>query len=218
MLLKEVLQAFRVMRKRLEYEQKYSLNILSPPFLYCTAKRAGDFVLSFLVCLLVLPLLYIILGLIIKFTSKGPVIYKQKRLGLFGKKFTCYKFRSMYNESGPEKVVCRDDPRITPIGRFIRRTHMDEFPQFFNVLKGDMSLVGPRPLSDREVKKFNQAPESYVRLLLRPGITGAAQVKSSRLLLPEEILKCDVDYVVNPSLVDDLRLIFQTLKFSDVTY
>lgn len=201
-----------------EYVKEHQLTVSSPSVFYCMTKRFCDILISLMVCILILPILYLVLGLIIKLTSKGPVIFKQKRLGYLGRKFVCYKFRSMYKGAGPQKVMCREDERITPIGRFIRRTHLDEFPQFFNVLKGDMSVVGPRPLPDREIKRFCANKRGYERMIMLPGITGVSQVNSGRLLSDEEILHNDFEYVSKPSLIKDFCLIIKTLKFSDVAY
>ena len=215
---REVHVAYAVDKKRKEYIQKHQLKKFSPSLIYRLLKRITDIIIALVVCLSILPILYVVLGFIIKITSKGPIIYKQQRRGLFGKCFTCYKFRSMYQNSGMKKVESSDDARITPIGRFIRKTHLDEFPQFFNVLKGDMSVVGPRPLPDREIQKFDGYIAGYERLLVRPGITGLTQVKSGRLMNVEEFLCYDAEYVSKPSLIRDIMLIFQTLKFNDIAY
>ncbi len=217
-IIREFFIAYAIEKKCSLYVQKHHLEISVPSLFFSLVKRFGDIVLSLAVCLTILPILYVVLGLIIKLTSEGPIIYKQQRKGLFGKSFTCYKFRSMYQNSGMEKVMRKDDARITKIGRFIRRTHLDEFPQFFNVLKGDMSTVGPRPLPEREIKKFAANSECFLRFLLRPGITGTAQVNSSRLLKPDEVLHFDVQYVCELSLIKDIKLIIQTLRFSDIAY
>mgnify|MGYP002852163116 CR=1 FL=1 len=217
-IVREIHVAYAVDKCRKKYIQEHHLKISSPSLIYRLLKRVSDIILSFVVCLSVLPLLYVILGFIIKITSKGPIIYKQQRKGLLGNYFTCYKFRSMYQNSGMKKVESRDDARITPIGHFIRKTHLDEFPQFFNVLKGDMSVVGPRPLPDREIQKFEGNIAGYERLLVRPGITGLTQVNSGRLLNEEKFLSYDVEYVSKPSLIKDVMLIFQTLKFNDIAY
>ncbi len=214
----EILAIFVAKSDCEKYVQKHQLAVSSPSISYSIAKRFGDIIISFMVCVLILPILYLVLGLIIKLTSKGPVIFKQKRFGYLGRKFVCYKFRSMYQGAGPQKVMCREDDRITPIGRFIRRTHLDEFPQFFNVLKGDMSVVGPRPLLDRKIKRFCANKRGYERMIMPPGITGLSQVSSGRLLSEEEFLHNDFEYVSKPSLIKDFCLIIKTLKFSDVTY
>lgn len=217
--IRELLTAYDIKRKRNAYICKHNLrNIPSVTLFYRLIKRLSDIILSLMVCILILPILYIILGLIIKLTSNGSIIFKQKRYGLFGKEFTCYKFRSMYQNASSAKVNCQKDGRITPIGRFIRKTHLDEFPQFFNVLKGDMSIVGPRPLPLNAIKEFGDAENGYYRLLSRPGITGLTQIKSGRKLPVEEYLQYDCLYVSTPSLINDLCIIIKTLKFSDISY
>jgi len=217
-LLRELHVAYDVSRQRKTYIQKHHLQNIYPSLLYRTLKRLCDIIVSLIGCILILPLLYIILGLIIKLTSKGPIIFKQKRYGLFGTEFICYKFRSMYQNVSAEKVSNKTDVRITPIGRFMRKSHLDELPQFFNILKGDMSLVGPRPLPFKEIKKFNKTKEAYSRLLLRPGITGLTQIHSGRQLSTEKYLQYDNLYVLNPSLIKDISILWQTLKFSDVSF
>lgn len=214
----EILTIFIAKNECAEYVKQHCLTVSAPSASYCIAKRLCDIIISLMVCLLILPILYLFLGLIIKLTSRGPVIFKQQRYGYLGKKFVCYKFRSMYQNAGPEKVKCPEDKRITPIGRFIRKTHLDEFPQFFNVLKGDMSVVGPRPEPGREIKKYLAKKEGFVRLIMLPGITGLAQINSGRLLSDEDVLHYDFEYVSRPSLIKDFCLIIQTLKFSDVAY
>ena len=216
--IRELFAAYDIQCRRKEYIQKYHLHIPTPALGYRIIKRLGDVIISLLICISILPVLYIVLGLIIKLTSKGPVIFKQKRYGLLGKEFTCYKFRSMYLDAGPQKVISKNDARITPIGKFIRKTHLDEFPQFFNVFMGDMSLVGPRPLRDVEMEKFRDVRGKYSRLLLRPGITGMTQVNSGRELSAEEFLQYDIMYVSNLSLITDIVLLLQTIKFDDIAY
>lgn len=176
------------------------------------AKRATDIVVSVIVCVTVLPILYIVLGVIIKLTSKGPIIFKHRRVGLFGNEFTCYKFRSMYVGAGPQKAV-ENDVRVTPVGKFIRKTHLDEFPQFFNVLIGDMSLVGPRPLTKERIEKYDDIMLSDLRCLIRPGITGPNQ-----LLGREHNFEIDIAYIKTQSWWHDLKILCQTLLFKDYTY
>lgn len=176
------------------------------------AKRATDIVVSFVVCVTILPVLYIVLGVIIKLTSKGPIIFKHRRIGLFGNEFTCYKFRSMYVGAGPQKAV-ENDARVTPVGKFIRKTHLDEFPQFFNVLIGDMSLVGPRPLTKERIAEYDDITLSDLRCVIRPGITGANQ-----LLGREHNLEIDIAYIKTQSWWHDFKILCQTLLFKDYAY
>lgn len=179
-------------------------------------KRATDLVIALIVCITVLPLLYIVLGIIIKLTSPGPVIFRHKRIGLCGKEFICYKFRSLYDNAGPQKVT-ENDERITPIGRFIRKTHLDEIPQFYNVLIGDMSLVGPRPLTSSRLETFKDEPLYDLRALVRPGIAGINQLVGRSQ--PQEIyLKIDVEYVCSQSWWQDIKILCKTLQFKDYAY
>jgi putative colanic acid biosynthesis UDP-glucose lipid carrier transferase len=187
-----------------------------PSLLAEFVKRLIDIIGSFFVCLTILPVLYLILGAVIKLTSAGPIIFRQNRIGIFGIMFPCYKFRSMYQNS-VEKVAVRGDARVTPVGRFIRKTHLDEFPQFYNVLIGDMSLVGPRPTIRFVADGLDQHPQYIYRVLVRPGITGISQINGR----PEKqvtMLKFDFEYLKSQSLWNDLKIIFQTLKFKDDSY
>ncbi len=208
----EWLNAKNITQHRMEFMQENFNQIINPPSLRQRfAKRLTDIILSLIICLTLLPLLYLVLGSLIKLTSKGPIIFKQKRTGLLGKEFTCYKFRSMYlndiNISAFE-----GDKRITPIGRFIRKTHLDEFPQFFNVLLGDMSIVGARPLL--KVVSYHDYPH---RLLLRPGITGLSQINSGRFLHPRQIIRLDTFYFFHSSWWFDIKIILRTIQFKDKT-
>ena len=200
------------------YLKEYNLSqSLAPSLLYCVTKRLTDIIISLIVCLTIIPALYIILGIIIKLTSAGPIIFTQKRIGLFGKEFTCYKFRSMYQNSS--KVIAeRDDKRITPIGKFIRKTHLDEFPQFYNILRGDMSLVGPRPSIDYIIEELAQYPNYSWRPTIRPGLSGLAQINSGRTLSRKRFLEFDIEYIKIQSWWTDFKIILQTLKFADESY
>jgi exopolysaccharide biosynthesis polyprenyl glycosylphosphotransferase len=180
-------------------------------------KRILDFMISLVVLIISLPLMLLI-GLLIRLSSEGPAIYKQKRVGRFGKEFTMYKFRTMRNnaesESGPVWAK-EDDPRVTAIGKWLRKSRLDELPQFLNVLKGDMSLVGPRPERPHFVQKFKQQIPLYGRRLrVRPGITGWAQVKwkyDSSLNDVKEKIRYDLFYIENRSLRMDLKILVNTL-------
>lgn len=217
-LARELYVAYHIFKIRREYRRYHEISAISVPTLpYRMIKRMIDIIISLLLCLSILPIMFILLGIIIKLTSKGPVIFKQKRVGMFTTEFTCYKFRSMYVNADDKIVIKSSDKRITPIGRFLRKTHLDEFPQFFNVLIGNMSVVGPRPLLKKEFEQFRNKKEAYTRLIVRPGITGLAQMKSGRFLPKEDYLQYDMDYLTKPSLIRDIKLICQTLKFNDVT-
>jgi exopolysaccharide biosynthesis polyprenyl glycosylphosphotransferase len=179
-------------------------------------KRLIDVVAS-LVAIIILTPVYLILTIIIKSTSRGPVIYKQERVGKLGKPFTIYKFRSMVADSeqnGPA-LSSKTDPRITPIGKFMRKTHLDEIPQFFNVIRGDMSLVGPRPEREFYIRQIVKHAPHYTHLhKLRPGITSWGQVKYGYASnVPEmlERLPYDMIYLKNISLYVDFKILIYTL-------
>ena len=178
-------------------------------------KRVFDVVVSATILLLLAPLLALI-AVLIKLTSRGPVIYRQKRVALDGREFTMYKFRSMYmSEDDREglKDVRKGDDRVTPIGRFLRRTSLDELPQLWNVLKGDMSLVGPRPERTYYVQKYlKEIPLFSERHRVRPGITGWAQVNGKRQAAPwEERVPYDLYYIQNWSLWFDIKILILTV-------
>ncbi|MDR3142908.1 MAG: undecaprenyl-phosphate glucose phosphotransferase [Tannerellaceae bacterium] len=181
-------------------------------------KRSFDIVFSFVVLITVYPLLYIILGVLIKITSPGPVLFKQKRTGLYGQDFECYKFRTMkVNLDADTLQAAKDDPRKTKLGDFLRKTNLDEFPQFLNVLKGDMSVVGPRPHMLKHTEQYSALIDKYmIRHLVKPGVTGWAQVTGYRgetktLEQMEGRVKRDVWYIENWSFVLDLKIIVVTL-------
>ena len=179
-------------------------------------KRSFDIVVSLVVCILLLPFIPII-ALIIKSQSPGPLFFKQKRTGLNGKTFTCYKFRSMHvNADADRKQATKDDPRKFPFGEFIRHTNIDEFPQFFNVLKGDMSIVGPRPHMLAHTELYSDIIDKYmVRHFSLPGITGYAQVSGCRgetkeVWQMEERIKKDIWYIENWTFWLDIKIILLT--------
>jgi lipopolysaccharide/colanic/teichoic acid biosynthesis glycosyltransferase len=188
------------------------------------AKRILDFIISVAALALLWPLLAV-LAVWIKLDSPGPVLYRGRRVGKEGQPFHMYKFRTMVlgAESQGPAVTYRDDPRITRAGRFLRRTKLDELPQLFNVVKGEMSMVGPRPEDPKYVVLYT--PEQRHVLSVKPGITGPTQLRyrdeASLLegssvdeeyvsrLMPEK-LKLDLEYVRNRSLMQDLRLLWRT--------
>lgn len=186
------------------------------PAWQANAKRLIDITFSALAMIILSPA-YLILAIAIKSTSKGPVIYKQERIGRFGKPFTIYKFRSMVECSEPDgpALSSRNDARITPIGRFIRKTHLDEIPQFFNVLKGDMSLVGPRPEREFYIRQIiEQAPHYTLLHKIRPGITSWGQVKYGYASNVEQMLErlpYDMMYLKNISLYIDFKILIYTI-------
>jgi len=182
-------------------------------------KRASDIVLATLILLLIAPLLLII-GLAVKLTSPGPVIFKQRRYGLDGEEILVYKFRSMtVTEDGPTiKQAEKGDSRITPLGAIMRRTSIDELPQFVNVLQGRMSIVGPRPHAVAHNELYRKLIKGYmVRHKVRPGITGWAQVNGYRgetltLDKMQGRIDYDLDYLRNWSLRLDLHIILKTIR------
>jgi len=180
-------------------------------------KRAFDIIFSLLVVVLLLSWLIPLLSILIKLESKGPVFFKQGRPGLDEEEFFCYKFRSMQINGFTEKEASKNDPRVTKMGKFMRKTSMDELPQFFNVLLGDMSVVGPRPHLWSQNKAYASKIKKYmVRHYVKPGITGLAQVKGFRGEIETEEdmvnrIKLDVFYIENWSMIMDLKIILQTV-------
>lgn len=176
-----------------------------------TVKRLMDIVLSLIVLLLLLPI-WIIIAILIKVTSEGPVFFLQDRPGKFQRIFRVYKFRTM--KPGSDKMikgqeVMSDDDRITPIGQFLRRSKMDEIPQVINVLKGEMSLVGPRPERIASLEDYDD--EISKRLNMKPGMTGLAQVSGNIHIDLQERYRYDVYYVENFSMLLDFKIIFRTI-------
>lgn len=178
-------------------------------------KRIVDVFLSIIAILILLPV-FIILSFLIKTGSKGPIIFKQERIGLHGKPFWIYKFRSMITEAeknGPQ-LSSQNDPRITAIGKFMRKTRLDETPQFFNVIKGDMAIVGPRPEREFYIQKIVEKAPHYKHVLkVKPGITSWGQVKFGYAENVDEMvsrLKFDLLYVENMSLSLDVKILFYT--------
>lgn len=153
-------------------------------------------------------------GLLIKLEDGGPVFYKQERVGLHGKHFTLYKLRSMRvdaERSGPQWAE-KEDPRVTSVGSFIRKTRIDELPQFYNVFRGDMTLVGPRPERPEFVIRFDRETPGFVsRLQVKPGLTGWAQVNGGYDITPEEKLEFDLFYIENRSLSFDIGILIKTV-------
>ena len=180
---------------------------------FFAVKRTMDVILAF-VSGLILALPMVIIAILIKLDSPGPAIFRQERLCKGGKPFTIYKFRTMYLDAeadGPQWAK-RHDCRCTPLGRFLRHTRLDELPQLWNILKGDMSIVGPRP----ERACFYDEFETYIhgfsyRLLVKPGLTGLAQVNGGYDLKPEEKIVYDIQYIENQSIMMDLKCILKTV-------
>ena len=192
---------------------------------YKILKRILDFVFSFLLIIFLIPLLLLI-GIIIKINSKGPILYAQKRIGKNNITFYCYKFRTMHHESKyilkeiliknpnfksefaeSRKII--NDPRITKIGKFLRFSSLDELPQIFNVLKGDMSLIGPRPIVKSEIKKYgNDFKKVFSN---KPGISGLWQVSGRNKLSYSKRVELDIFYSENISFRLDIKIFIRTL-------
>ena len=179
-------------------------------------KRTFDIIFSIIICIIMAPFVPLI-AFFIKRQSPGPLLFKQQRTGLNGKTFTCLKFRSMHvNSEADTKQATKDDPRKFPFGEFIRHTNIDEFPQFINVLKGDMSIVGPRPHMVAHTQQYGSIIDKYmVRHFSLPGITGYAQVSGCRgetkeLWEMEERIKKDIWYIENWTFWLDIKIIIRT--------
>jgi len=186
------------------------------PKSYFIVKRIFDVVISIISITLIIPII-ILIGLIIKLESPGPVFFRQVRVGYKGKLVELYKFRTMYVDAEMCKSTyaafynLSSDPRITTFGRFLRKTSLDQLPMFFSVLKGDMSLIGPRPALPFEVEHYTDAEKA--RLDVLPGITGYAQVMSviSEKFDYKEMLELDVEYIAKASLSTDFKILWKTI-------
>jgi len=194
---------------------QYSTDLLSP--FRRNLKRLGDFITSFLALIILSPL-FLIIAIIIRRDSSGPVFFSQERIGRSGKPFRIYKFRSMRTDAeqdGP-KLSSTMDRRITKVGRYLRKYRIDELPQFWNVLKGDMSLVGPRPERDYYIRKIMDIAPYYSKLLqVRPGITSWGMVKygyASTIFQMVERMRYDLMYVNNCSIAVDLKILGFTVR------
>ena len=172
-------------------------------------KRGLDILVSLLLLIVLSPLLAVI-ALAIKLESKGPAIFEQQRAGRNGKPFTFYKFRTMKADAAPFGPSPKSfkDKRLTKIGRMLREYSLDELPQLFNIVKGDMSLVGPRPLYLSQIPEWNERQRK--RLLVKPGLTGLAQISGRGELTREEKLELDARYVDTASFVADVRIMWTT--------
>lgn len=186
------------------------------PFWQRVLKRIMDMLFSLVAIILLIPV-YIVLAVVVKISSKGPVLFFQERIGLNGKPFKIIKFRTMYvdaEKSGPQ-LSSSHDPRITPIGRFMRKARLDEFPQFFNVIKGDMSLVGPRPERQFFIDKISEREPQFLELTrVRPGITSWGQVKYGYAENVDQMLqrmKYDLLYLRNRSIALDFKIMLYTV-------
>ena len=204
-------------------EQEYKIIEIKESKVYNFLKRTMDICASFLgIIILALPML--IIGLLVKLTSKGPMIYVSKRVGKDGKIFNFYKFRSMKDNAeleleellnqneveGGVTFKMKNDPRVTKFGKFLRKTSLDELPQLFNIFKGDMSIVGPRPCTDREYALYTD--KEKLRLRVPQGLTGEWQVSGRSDTTFDEMIDMDIDYVLNKrGFWYDIGLIFRTI-------
>jgi exopolysaccharide biosynthesis polyprenyl glycosylphosphotransferase len=183
-------------------------------------KRIMDILISALLLAVLFPFM-VFFGLLIKLTSRGPILYRQVRCGLYGRKFVLYKFRSMrqgaedilweirhLNEMDGPVFKMRNDPRVTPLGRFLRKSSIDELPQLWNVLRGEMSLVGPRAPLPEEVKEYSRWQRR--RLSVRPGITCLWQISGRNEIDFHEWMKLDLHYIDNWSLQLDIKILLRT--------
>lgn len=199
----------------LKFENKQNLRV------YEIFKRIIDIIGAGLGLILLSPIIAIV-ACAVKVTSKGPIFFSQKRVGKNGELFEMYKFRSMVvnaeelkenlenqNEMSGPMFKIKDDPRVTKVGKFIRKTSIDELPQLWNILKGDMSLVGPRPSLPKEVEQFDNW--MFKRLSVRPGLTCYWQVSGRNNIDFEDWMKLDVKYVEERNIWIDIKLIFKTI-------
>lgn len=179
--------------------------------MYKFFKRIFDVSLSILLIIVLSPL-FLLFGIIIKFQDGGPIIFRQKRIGLNGVSFDFYKFRSMPVNTPNVESTKTEKLKVTPFGKFIRRTNLDELPQFYNVLKGDMSFIGPRPpISSQEY--LIKLREMNGSLALRPGLTGWAQVNAYDAMSVDEKARYDGEYAKNISLKLDLLILLKTVVY-----
>jgi lipopolysaccharide/colanic/teichoic acid biosynthesis glycosyltransferase len=176
---------------------------------FSLCKRGIDILVSSSALIILCPIMLVI-AIAIRLDSEGPLVFRQQRAGKGGRAFVFYKFRTMKEDSepfGPSPKSPQDD-RLTKVGIFLREHSLDELPQFFNILKGDMSIVGPRPLYLSQISEWNERQRK--RLLVKPGLTGLAQIRGRGKLTIEEKLELDVRYVETVSLLNDLKIILAT--------
>lgn len=204
----------------MESEQRIMVSFKTKP-IYSFVKRLSDIIVS-LLTIIVLSWLYIIIAILVKLTSKGPVFYISERVGKDGKIFKFYKFRSMRvgadkelknlaseNETNGITFKMKHDPRITTFGKFLRKTSIDEIPQFFNVLKGDMAIIGPRPALVSEYEKYNDYQRQ--RVLVKQGITCIWQASGRNNLSFDEQIEMDLEYIEKRCFMKDLAIILKTI-------
>lgn len=201
--------------KQLDDIPIFEVESLTPPLSYSLIKRLFDVLIALFGLIVSAPIM-VLIALVIKLSSPGPALYVQERVGLGGKPFLLYKFRTMIKDAekdtGPV-LATSDDPRITPVGRFLRLTRLDELPQLWNILKGDMSLVGPRPERPVFVQKYvEEIPAYKYRHYVKPGLTGLAQVAGKYATRTHDKLRYDLLYIRNLSLFQDLKIILRTIS------
>lgn len=190
--------------------------------IYKVVKRITD-IIGGIIGLILLSPVFLILAICIKIDSKGPVIFAHKRIGKNGKEFNMYKFRSMYKNAEEmienfneeqkiewqENFKLENDPRITKVGKFLRKTSLDELPQIVNIIKGDLSIIGPRPIVDEELKKYGDNKEKF--LSITPGLTGYWQANGRSNTTYEERMQMELYYIDNQSLLLDIKIFFKTI-------
>jgi exopolysaccharide biosynthesis polyprenyl glycosylphosphotransferase len=192
-------------------------NIINKRPFYQFFKNIFEFIVALFLIILLFPL-FLLICFLVKITSSGPIIYKQKRVGKNGKIFTLYKFRTMIKDA--EKYGLKKDnsydPRVTPLGRILRKTHLDELPQLINIIKGELSFVGPRPERPEFVEEFKKEIPFYeMRLITKPGLTGWAQINFPHGLTKEDAyqkLEYDIFYLKNRSFILDLLIMIKTIR------
>ncbi len=178
--------------------------------MYKFIKKLSDIVLSLVAIILLIPA-FVVIFLLIKLTSQGPAVFTQERAGKNAKPFTLYKFRTMKIDTDPfgASPKSQGDPRLTKIGKLLREHSLDELPQLFNIVKGDMSIVGPRPLYVSQITEWNEIQKR--RLLVKPGLTGLAQISGRGELTIEAKLALDVKYVETAGLLTDFKIVMATI-------
>jgi len=193
-----------------------------PTSLYYFFKRGFDVIFALTAIILSLPLMLILVALI-KMEQSGPAIYKHKRVGYLGKEFCVYKFRTMFLDTRPRRIIFSEaqreeyrkeykidkDPRITKVGKFLRKTSLDELPQFFNILLGDMSFVGPRPITQSETSLYGHNRHKFLSAI--PGLTGYWQVNGRNNVTYEKRMNMELHYVMNQSFFLDMKILAKTV-------
>ncbi len=182
--------------------------------IYGSIKRCLEIIFSLLLLILTSPLI-LCMGILVKMESPGPIFYKQERIGMGNKPFMILKIRSMRNDAekkGPQWAN-QNDPRVTKMGAFIRKTRIDELPQLINVLKGEMAIIGPRPERKIFIDQFEkEIPDFQMRILVKPGLTGWAQINGGYNITPREKFELDMYYIENESLKLDVLIFIKTIK------